>query len=59
MKSLPENWLTDGLIDFEFKKYLLLDYLTKPGSFAAGVPELRVTTPSIIRPRLTGSDLRW
>jgi hypothetical protein len=28
MKNLPENWLTAGLIDFEYKKYLLLDYLT-------------------------------
>lgn len=28
MKILPENWLTNGLIDFEYKKYLLLDYLT-------------------------------
>ncbi|MDX5348358.1 MAG: hypothetical protein LPK19_14070 [Hymenobacteraceae bacterium] len=27
MKTLPQNWLTDGLIDFEYKKYLLLDYL--------------------------------
>ncbi|HSI90616.1 MAG TPA: hypothetical protein VK927_05830 [Adhaeribacter sp.] len=28
MKKLPEDWLTTGLIDFEYKKYLLLDYLT-------------------------------
>ncbi len=27
MESLPENWLTEGLIDFEYKKYLLLAYL--------------------------------
>ena len=27
MKKLPTNWLTDGLIDFEYKKYLLLAYL--------------------------------
>jgi len=27
MKALQENWLTDGLIDFEYKKYLLLAYL--------------------------------
>jgi hypothetical protein len=27
MKTLPENWLTAGLIDFEYKKYMLLDYL--------------------------------
>lgn len=27
MKTLPENWLTDGLLDFEYKKYQLLDYL--------------------------------
>lgn len=28
MRTLPENWLTAGLIDFEYKKYLLLDYLS-------------------------------
>lgn len=27
MKKLPVNWLTEGLIDFEYKKYLLLAYL--------------------------------
>ena len=27
MKKLQTNWLTDGLIDFEYKKYLLLAYL--------------------------------
>lgn len=27
MKKLETNWLTDGLIDFEYKKYLLLAYL--------------------------------
>ena len=27
MKGLPEDWLTQGLIDFEYKKYLLLAYL--------------------------------
>jgi hypothetical protein len=27
MEHLKENWLTDGLIDFEYKKYLLLAYL--------------------------------
>ncbi|MFZ5973047.1 MAG: hypothetical protein ACOYXA_15780 [Bacteroidota bacterium] len=27
MESLKENWLTDGLIDFEYKKYVLLAYL--------------------------------
>jgi len=25
--ELKETWLTDGLIDFEFKKYILLAYL--------------------------------
>lgn len=29
MESLKENWLTEGLIDFEFKKYQLLAYLQK------------------------------
>jgi hypothetical protein len=28
MNKLNENWLTDGLIDFEYKKYVLLAYLT-------------------------------
>src|SRR5688572_28185478 len=28
MRTLPENWLTNGLLDFEFKKYQLLDYLS-------------------------------
>jgi hypothetical protein len=27
MKNLPVNWLTEGLVDFEYKKYLLLAYL--------------------------------
>ncbi|WP_026462819.1 hypothetical protein [Adhaeribacter aquaticus] len=27
MKKLQTNWLTDGLIDFEYKKYMLLAYL--------------------------------
>lgn len=27
MKSLPKNWITEGTIDFEFKKYELLAYL--------------------------------
>jgi hypothetical protein len=27
MKTLPKNWITDGLIDFEYKKYQLLAYL--------------------------------
>lgn len=27
MKKLEENWLTEGLIDFEYKKYVLLAYL--------------------------------
>lgn len=27
MNSLKPNWLTDGLIDFEYKKYIVLGYL--------------------------------
>ena len=27
MKTLPKNWITEGLIDFECKKYQLLSYL--------------------------------
>ncbi|WP_194776912.1 hypothetical protein [Pararhodonellum marinum] len=27
MKQLSENWITDGWMDFEYKKYLLLAYL--------------------------------
>ncbi len=27
MKNLQQNWLTEGLIDFEYKKYILLAYL--------------------------------
>lgn len=27
MEKLPQDWLTQGLIDFEYKKYLLLAYL--------------------------------
>jgi hypothetical protein len=26
MESLKDNWLTDGLIDFEYKQYMLLAY---------------------------------
>ena len=29
MATLAANWLTQGLIDFEYKKYILLDYLQK------------------------------
>jgi hypothetical protein len=29
MGELKENWLTEGLIDFEYKKYTLLAYLTR------------------------------
>lgn len=29
MDSLKDNWLTEGLIDFEYKKYQLLAYLKK------------------------------
>jgi hypothetical protein len=29
MATLEENWLTNGLIDFEYKKYMLLAYLQK------------------------------
>jgi hypothetical protein len=35
MESLPKDWLTRGLIDFEYKKYLLLAYLqTVKNSFS-------------------------
>ena len=27
METLNKNWLTEGLLDFEYKKYLLLAYL--------------------------------
>ena len=29
MTTLATNWLTEGLIDFEYKKYILMDYLQK------------------------------
>lgn len=29
MSNLPENWITENLIDFEYKKYVLLGYLQK------------------------------
>ncbi len=29
MESLKDNWLTEGLIDFEYKKYVLLAYLRR------------------------------
>ncbi len=29
MENLKQDWITDGLIDFEYKKYLLLAYLKK------------------------------
>jgi hypothetical protein len=31
MDKLNQNWLTEGLIDFEYKKYLLLAYLQQAG----------------------------
>jgi hypothetical protein len=27
MVELKQDWLTDGIIDFEYKKYMLLAYL--------------------------------
>jgi hypothetical protein len=34
MRTLPQNWLTEGLIDFEYKKYILLSYTQQvKGSF--------------------------
>ena len=32
MVTLPENWMTEGLIDFEYKKYQLLAYLKETSS---------------------------
>jgi hypothetical protein len=29
MASLSQNWLTEGILDFEYKKYILLAYLQK------------------------------
>lgn len=35
MEKLPNDWLTQGLVDFEYKKYVLLAYLqTVKGSFS-------------------------
>jgi hypothetical protein len=31
METLNKNWLTEGLLDFEYKKYLLLAYLQDTG----------------------------
>lgn len=31
METLNQNWLTEGLVDFEYKKYLLLAYLHEAG----------------------------
>ena len=37
MEKLSNDWLTQGLIDFEYKKYLLLAYLqTVKSSFGKG-----------------------
>lgn len=33
MEELSKNWLTEGLIDFEYKKYILLAYLKKVRHF--------------------------
>ena len=27
MKDLDENWLTHGLIDIEYKKYIMMSYI--------------------------------
>lgn len=32
MKKLNQNWITEGLIDFEYKKYILLAYLQQIGN---------------------------
>jgi hypothetical protein len=31
MTTLTQNWLTEGLVDFEYKKYVLLSYLQEVG----------------------------
>lgn len=31
MENLNQNWLTEGIVDFEYKKYLLLAYLQQVG----------------------------
>ncbi len=33
MASLHQNWLTEGLIDFEYKKYMLLAYLQETARY--------------------------
>jgi hypothetical protein len=33
MEQLSKDWLTQGLIDFEYKKYILLAYLKKVNSY--------------------------
>jgi len=33
MKNLEKDWLTQGLIDFEYKKYILLSYLQEVQSY--------------------------
>lgn len=36
MDNLQKDWLTQGLIDFEYKKYVLLAYLNKARVRSAG-----------------------
>lgn len=33
MTTLPKNWITEGLIDFEYKKYQLLAYLQETNKY--------------------------
>lgn len=64
MKNLQKNWLTEGVFDFEYKKYVLLAYLQHIESqfthnrLHPYLPELKLHLDSCIQIRNTKSRIR-
>jgi hypothetical protein len=64
MTHLQKNWLTEGTLDFEYKKYMLLSYLQHIDSqftinkLHPHLPDLQFHFDSCIRIRATKSEIK-
>jgi hypothetical protein len=64
MKNLQKNWLTEGIFDFEYKKYVLLSYLQHINAefthnrLHPHLPELKFHFESCVDIRSTKSRIR-
>ena len=64
MKSLQKNWLTEGTLDFEYKKYMLMAYLQHIDSqftlnkLHPHLPDLQFHFDSCIRIRANKSEIK-